>query len=381
MHIAIDMVLAEQQQGGMFFSACALLEGLAHIDSENTYSIITTRPEAYVGLHACAEASNIQLYHLKVLFRHGMLLRHHILLMKALSQLKPDVLHVPAFAAPIGWRGPLVQTVHDLAFLQMPQQSSFYARLYWRYCLHQSVRHARQIIAVSEQTRAELVSRWSVEEERIHVVHNALRPTLKTEIDLCDRQALREEMGGRYILHVGRIMPRKNVDTLLFAFEQVVKSYPDLRLVLVGGAGYGCRELLHNINFSPYKSRIILRDWVSDEELSLLYAGASMLVFPSFYEGFGLPPMEAMACGTPAIVNYQAASQDVFADTVLRVNCISSVTLARAISRLLEDPTLREQLISDGRKQARQFTNIACARQTLEIYQLATGQASSAVPV
>ncbi|MBO0777985.1 MAG: glycosyltransferase family 4 protein [Ktedonobacteraceae bacterium] len=373
MRIAIDMVLAEQQPGGMFFATCALLEGLARIDTDNEYFIITSRPEEYAALQACAQAPNMYLYPLHFLFRRGMLIQHHTRVTHALHRIRPDVLHVPAFAAPIGWHGPLVQTVHDLSFLKMPWQASLYAHLYWRYCLQESVQRARRIIAVSEQTREELITCWSVSQERIHLVHNALRLSLRTEITPQEIHAIRARIGGRYILHVGRIIPRKNVETLLEAFDLLAERHADLRLVLAGGNGYGSDEVLRRVSLSPHRARIHLPGWVPEEEMGVLYAGASMLVFPSLHEGFGLPTLEAMACGTPVVASPEAASQEIAAEAVLRVDCSQAQSLKAAIARLLGDTALRERLVQLGHQQVQRFSCTACGRQTLRVYHLAAG--------
>lgn len=371
MRIAIDMLLAEREQGGMFFAACALLEGLACIDSDNEYVIISACPEAYASLQAVSRAPNMRLHCIQLPFKRGLLVQHQMHVTRALLRIRPDVLHVPAFAAPLGWRGPLVQTVHDFAFLKMPQQSSLYAHLYWRYCLRASVGRARRIIVVSEQTRADLQAYWPVKPERVHLIHNALRSSLQAEVAPREVGMLRQRIGGPYLLHVGRIMPRKNVETLVQAFDLLAHRYPDLRLVLAGGTGYGSENVIQHIHLSPYRDRIYLPGRVAEEEMGSLYVGASIVVFPSLHEGFGLPSLEAMACGTPVIANLAAASREIVGEAVLRVDCASAPPLARAISCLLDGVSLRERLVKMGRGQARLFSGTGCAQQTLRVYALA----------
>jgi glycosyltransferase involved in cell wall biosynthesis len=277
---------------------------------------------------------------------------------------------VPAFAAPIGWNGPLVLTVHDLAFLKVPHQSSLYARLYWQYLLRESVRRAHCIIAVSAQTRDDLISCWSVERERIHLVHNALRLSLcSADISAAEVQAVRQRYGGCYLLHVGRIMPRKNVEKLIEAFDMLAPDFTDLHLVLVGGSGYGSTGVLQQIAASPNRARIHQAGWVSDHDLAQLYAAASMLVFPSLGEGFGLPTLEAMACGTPVVASHEAASMEVAGRGVMRVDCSNASLLADAVAQVLTDEVLRSRLIRQGLLQARSFTREACAQATLRVYQ------------
>jgi glycosyltransferase involved in cell wall biosynthesis len=291
------------------------------------------------------------------------------LLPDILRKIQSDILHVPAFSAPIGWNGPLVVTVHDLAFLTMPDQSSLYARLYWKYLLHESVRRAERIIAISERTCTELISSWNVESERIRLIHNALRPSLRyTDISPGEILAIRQRYGGCYLLHVGHIMPRKNIGVLIEAFDVVAARFEDLHLVLTGGTGHDSAEILQKMKASPYGERIHLAGWVTDKELGAIYAGAEALVFPSKHEGFGLPTIEAMASGTPVIASPEAASVEVAGDAVVRVDCSDPAPLADAIARVLTDKALRDRLVQLGKAQAAAFTIEACASATLAVY-------------
>ena len=371
MRVAIDLLVADKEPGGMLFATRALLEGLARTDQENEYIIITGRPQEYQTL---AAMPNMRIYPVRLRSWRGILIQHQLLMPGVLRRLQPDLVHVPAFAAPIGWNGPLVMTVHDLAFLKVPEQSSLYPRLYWQYLLRESVRRAQRIIAVSEQTRAELISSWSVERKRIHLVHNALRSSLSySDIAAEEVQAVRQRYGGRYLLHVGRIMPRKNVEKLIEAFDLLAAHFGDLHLVLTGGAGYGSSGVLQQIAASPYGQRIHPVGWVSDQDLGPLYAGASALVVPSKHEGFGLPAVEAMACGTPVVASPEAASLEIAGEAVLREDCSSAPQLADAIARVLTDEALREQLIRLGHAKVQHYTSEVCARATRLVYQEALG--------
>lgn len=367
MRIAIDLLTAEKLPGGMLFAAHALLDGLARIDQTNEYIVITGRPEEYRRL---ATMPNMRIHTVKLRSWRGILIQHQLLMPGILKRLRPDILHVPAFAAPLGWHGPLVLTVHDLAFIKVPEQASFYARMYWQHMLRLSVQRAQCIIAISEQTRDELHQSWLVENERIHIIHNALRPTLNyTNISTEQIQTMQQRYGKRYLLHVGRIMPRKNLDKLIEAFHLLAPRFEDLHVVLTGGAGYGSEEVLQMIEKSAYRERIHLAGWVADEELGPLYAGASALVCPSSHEGFGLTLLEAMACRTPVVASLEAASQEIVGDAVLRADCTTAQPLADAIIRVLTEKTLREQLIQVGQVQSQQYSIEACANSMRQVYQ------------
>jgi glycosyltransferase involved in cell wall biosynthesis len=245
MRIAIDLVVAEKNPGGMLFASRALLEGLARIDQHNEYIIITSRPREYQHLQA---APGMRVYPVTLPSRRAVTIQHQLLMPRVLRKLQPDVLHVPAFVSPVVWNGPLVMTVHDLAFLTMPDQLPLHARIYWQYLLQRSVRHAQRIIAVSEQTRAELTSYWGIKASRIRLVHNALRPSLRYwDIAVDDILRIRRRYGDRYLLHVGRIVPRKNIDKLVQAFDLLASRFTDLHLVLAGGAGHGSASVIQRV--------------------------------------------------------------------------------------------------------------------------------------
>src|SRR6266487_5757301 len=169
MRVAIDLLITDKEAGGMLLATRAMLEGLSRIDQENEYIIITARPKEYEKL---AVAPNVRIYTVKLLSWRGILIQHQLLLPNILRRIQPDVLHIPAFSAPIGWHGPLVITVHDLGFLKVPEQTSLYARFDWQGLLRESVQRAQHIIAVSEQTRDELIIHWMIEPERVQMGNN-----------------------------------------------------------------------------------------------------------------------------------------------------------------------------------------------------------------
>jgi len=236
--------------------------------------------------------------------------------------------------------------------------------------LRESVRRAQRVIVVSEQTRSELTSYWGIDPERICLIHNALRPSLRHDsMSAGEIEGMRRRYGRRYLLHVGRIVPRKNVEKLVQAFDLLAPHFTDLHLVLTGGAGYGSATVIQQIESSPYQERIHQAGWVPEQALGPLYAGASALVFPSSHEGFGIPTLEAMACGIPVVASPEAASIEVAGEGVLRTDCSDPSLLASAIAQVLTDGVLRERLIQLGRIQVQSFSCEACAHSTRRVYQ------------
>ena len=181
-------------------------------------------------------------------------------------------------------------------------------------------------------------------------------------------EAMHIRYGERYLLHAGRIMPRKNVECLIEAFDLLAGQFADLHLVLTGGLGYASEQAVRLIETSQYKERIHLAGWVAEEDMAALYAGAMTLVFPSKHEGQGMPTLEAMACGAPVVASYEAASVEIAGDAVIRADCSSAQPLADAIVPLLTSNELRRHLIQAGKKQAQPFRCEACAEKTLQTY-------------
>jgi glycosyltransferase involved in cell wall biosynthesis len=261
-------------------------------------------------------------------------------------------------------------TIHDLAFIKVPEQSSLYPRLYHKYLQRMEATRAHRIIAISAQTYKELISYWSIPSERIRLIHHALRPSLQSKHISHDAIAAMHALyGQRYLLHVGRIMPRKNVEKLIEAFCMLAERFPDLHLVLTGGLGYASDGVVRLIETSLHRERIHLAGWVSEEDLGPLYAGACALVFPSKHEGQGLPTLEAMACGTPVVASPEAASLEIAGDAVFRTECSHALPLAEAITQLLTNDALSNHLRQLGAKQIQSFHYEACTRATIQVYQ------------
>jgi glycosyltransferase involved in cell wall biosynthesis len=366
MRIAIDLIVAEYEPGGMLLVTRALLHGLAKIDSQNEYIVMTVRPDDYQDI---VKAANIRVHPVTLPSRRGTLMQHQIIAPIALRQIKPDVLHTPAFAAPLSWRGALVTTIHDLAFMKVPEQSSLYARLYHMHLQRMGAQRAQKVIVISKQTEQELMHYWSIPPQRISLIHNALQPSFYTH-EPAPRaiETMHSRYGERYLLHVGRIMPRKNVERLIEAFDLLAEKFSDLHLVLTGGLGHASAQAVQLIEASPYKDRIHLAGWVAEEDMVPLYTGATALVFPSKHEGQGMPTLEAMACGTPVVASHEAASSEIAGDAVIRADCSSAQPLANAIASLLTNEELRQCLIQKGKKQVEPFHYEACAKNTIQIY-------------
>jgi len=284
-----------------------------------------------------------------------------------LRQKRMDLAHGLAFVAPLLSPCPTVITVFDLSFLRFPDAFRRANRTYLRIFTPLSARRARRVIAISEHTKRDVVRFLSIPADRVDVIHcgvdAAFHPRPGEEV-----QAFRQRRGlpERFILFVGTLEPRKNVQRLVEAYAQI----RDLGagLVLVGGKGWLYEDIFASVERLGLSDAVLFAGYVPAEELPLWYSAADLFVFPSLYEGFGLPPLEAMACGTPVISSNAASLPEVIGEAGLMVAPQDVEGLAAAMRRVLTDRDLRAQLREQGLQQARRFSWEKTARQTVEVY-------------
>ncbi len=315
------------------------------------------------GLLAPSNNVEIKVIHRKRLWTHTGL-------RQAVLRDRPDVLFVPAHVIP--WPGvggvPSVVTTHDLGYLHYPDRHPFLHRLYLDWSTRHSATTACRVIAVSQATAHDLMTLASVPQEKIRVVYsgvNGLHPVKDTgRVD-----ALRERLGipGPYLLHVGSIQPRKNLVRLVEAFAEVQNVIEGLSLVLAGQWSWGYRHLSDRVEALSLSERVVMPGYVADEDLPALYSGAAVYAFPSLYEGFGFPVLEAMACGTPVVCANTSSLPELVGNAALTVAPTDGTGLAEALRRVLTDPALRKELVTLGFKRVKLFTWAACARATLDV--------------
>jgi glycosyltransferase involved in cell wall biosynthesis len=283
---------------------------------------------------------------------------------------RPDILFIPAHVAP--WPSPvnvpIVFTAHDLGYLHYPEKHPFWSRIYLGWSTRYSASISRRVVAVSKATAHDLHALNGVPTDKIQVVHSGiddlLRPATGEAVEaLCSRLGI----PGPYILHVGSIQPRKNLGRLVEAFRLVADEHKDLCLVLAGRLGWGYKGLLETIQHLDAAHRVILAGYVSDEDLATLYSGAVVYAFPSLYEGFGFPALEAMACGTPVICANTSSLPEIVENAALTFPPTDTTAQAAALRRVLDDEDYRQNLIKRGFERVKHFTWEAAARATLAV--------------
>jgi glycosyltransferase involved in cell wall biosynthesis len=366
MRVGIDARLVYYSQAGIGQYILHLVNGLAKVDQGNEYVLLQSRKDETTILEQpnfrrvslwTPSHHRLERYAMNVeLVRHGL-----------------DVLHSPDFIPPHRPSCKSVITVHDLAFLLYPHFLTKESARYYGH-IDQAVRWTDQIIAVSESTKRDTMQHLGVPEDKITVVYEAANPVFR-QIDRDKAQAyVRERHGvdGPFVLFVSTIEPRKNVPTLLRAMWQLQECYKeDVRLILAGGKGWLFEDAFALVDELKMDGRVHFAGRVSSEDLLHLYNAAEMLAHPAFYEGFGLPPLEAMACGLPVIVSNVASLPEVVGDAGLLVDPHDVDELTVGMWRVLNDSELRQDMQVKGLRQAGRFSWERAARETLAIYKQA----------
>jgi glycosyltransferase involved in cell wall biosynthesis len=261
---------------------------------------------------------------------------------------------------------PLVLTVHDLSFERYPEFFSLKRRAWHRAIgLRALCRRADAVLAVSEHTKRDLVELYGLPPERVHVTYEGCGGREGE-----DGGAVPGPLPERFILHIGSLEPRKNHLALIRAFERLKSGgrFSDLGLVLAGPPGWKNGEIVRAIELSRYREAIVRLGFVGDPEKRALYRNASVFAFPSFYEGFGLPPLEAMAAGTPVVASFAASLGEVVGEAGLLVDPYRPSELADALKAVLDSPALASELSRRGIERSGRFTWEVCAHKTAEAF-------------
>jgi len=267
---------------------------------------------------------------------------------------------------------PTVLTVHDLIFRHLPEHHKLLNRWYLNLTLPLYCRRATHIIAVSKDTQRDLVATYGLPPEKITVIYEAAAPRFRPQpAEAVNVVRARYGLPDRYLLFVGTIEPRKNLTRLLDAFEAVHAERLTDGLVIVGKRGWLYKDFFARVEASPVRETILFPGYVPDEDLPAVYAGAQASVLPSLYEGFGLPALEAMACGTPTVASNAASIPEVGGEAALYFDPNDLEVMTRTIRRVLREAALREEMQARGLAQAARFSWERTAQETLAVYRQA----------
>jgi len=301
---------------------------------------------------------------------------NHLRLPAHLLRRRVDLLHSPFYTLPALCPCPAVVTIHDITFDLHPEWFTAKARLAFSGFAASSARKARHVLTVSECSRRDIIERYGIPPARVTAVPLAPDPVFAPVADAERLAAVRRryDLGEEYVLHVGSITPRRNVERLLDAFGQVLTRAPHLRLALAGRVEAPSGPLEPGIASRGLSGSVRGIGYVAPSDLPALYAGAAVVVYPSLYEGFGLPVLEAMASGVPVLASATSCFPEVAGGAALLVDPEDTGAIAAGLWSLLSEMPLREALIRKGLARAAEFTWERAARGTLEVYRAALGE-------
>ncbi len=369
MRIGIDYTAAVQQGAGIGRFCRGLIGALAELDRSNQYVV-------WSGGRGTAEPvwpANFRRVALPITDRHLAIAWQRLRLPLPVELItgRLDLYHSPDFVLPPVRKAHTLLTVHDLSFMRHPDCSSPALLEYLMDAVPRSVARADLVIADSENTRRDVIELLNVPAERTRVVYAGLEPSFRRVQDQAAVQAVLTRYGitPPYILTVGTLQPRKNLVRLIAAVNLLRQRHGlPHRLVIAGGKGWLYEEIIAAAHEAG--DAVILAGYVADSALPALYSAADLFAFPSLYEGFGIPLLEAMGCGTPVLTSTASSLPEVAGDAALLVEPTDTGAIADGLWRLLSDTALRQTLVQRGHVRVERFTWPAAARELLAAYEL-----------
>jgi glycosyltransferase involved in cell wall biosynthesis len=282
----------------------------------------------------------------------------------------PRTLFVPSHVVPLWHPRRTVVTIHDLGYLEYPQAHTRLSRLYLHLSTWFSAHAARRVIAISEATKRDLMKHYKIKPGKITVIYHGRDPifTPVTDREKTEQTLAKYGLTQPYCIHVGTLQPRKNLGLLVEAWEMLrTRMEKPPQLLLAGKRGWLYESLLQSVQERNLGDLIKFADYVEREDLPALYSAALAMTFPSLYEGFGLPPLEAMSCRAPVLASTASSVPEVVGDAGLLLDPNDASIWADAVERVMQDVSLREELSRKGLARAEQFTWERCAKETLRV--------------
>ena len=370
LHIAIDAHSVGTQLGGNETYAINLIEALAEIDQTNLYTLYVTKPVALERF-----SNRWPNFQVKQTLPHTPLVRIPLTLSRELRLHPVDLLHVQ-YTAPPFTPCPVVTTIHDLAFEHLPETFNRRSWMQLRLTVRRTARRAAHIITVSEYSRGDISRTYGIAPEGITVTPEAAPAHFAPVANETELRRIRKSYGIQesYILSLGSIQPRKNLVRLIEAYSCLRAVRPQVKLpqlVLAGRRGWLDDETFRAAEQHALGKDILFTGYVPEEDLAGLYSGAICFVYPSYFEGFGLPAIEAMQCGVPVIAGNRTSLPEVVADAGLLFDPFDTQALVKALTQVIDDSASRAMLRAKGLERARNFNWKTTARLTLNVYQVA----------
>ncbi len=364
MRIAVDATTLRFPQTGIGYYTEHLLHHMLADSVGNDFILVSNRGiQTTLPLKGSFSVHRKDLFPLRSIWMQTLALR-------ALRHTRPHAAHFTNSVCPLLAEVPTLVTIHDMSLTLYPQYHPW-RRAWTRSLLVRSARRADLVIAVSQSTKRDIVRLTGIAAEKIRVIYEAAAPQFQRIRSKRVLEDVRRRYGlsCRFVLHVGTIEPRKNLERLVEAFRRVSSvDHTDLQLVLAGVPGWGYREVKRLIGTSRIEDRVSILGYVPYRDLPALYCAAEIFCFPSLYEGFGLPVIEAMACGTPVIAARNSSIEEIAGDAVEGIDADRTSSIESALRSLLADKVRREEVAVRGLAHSQRFSWKRAARETLDTY-------------
>jgi len=374
MRIGINaLFLIPDKVGGSEIYLRNLLCYLAKIDKENEYILFINKENSHTFRISQPNFTEV-LCPIKASFRPARILWEQFVLPFQIKKYKIDVLHSPGYTAPILTLCCSVVTIHDMNYFYYPQDFPKLTALSLKLLVPLAARSSYKIIAVSKNSKKDLVKVLKIPESKICVIYEAgssyLSVSTATENKIREKLKKGYGIGKKFILSVSASHPHKNLYRLIQAYDILCRKYHiDCQLVIVGVRGRAHFSLVNLAKEMSLEDSIIFTGWIPKENLSLLYSEAELFVFPSLFEGFGMPVLEAMRHCTPVVSSNTASLPEVVGEAAILINPYNTGEIAEAMYRLLKDQALRGSLVKKGLNRIKRFSWEKTAKQTLKVYE------------
>ncbi len=349
-----------QERTGTENYSLNLIRHLLALQSNHHYRLYFNRPPTY---NLQPATCNLRIMPFPRLWTH-------LRLSWEMAPCPPDLLFVPAHVLPIVHPRRSVVTIHDLGYLYYPEAHRLLDRLYLDLSTRYNARAATHLIADSLATKRDLIEHYSIELNKITVVYPGYEEATFQPVrdgELIETVKVRYDIVGDYILFVGTLQPRKNLTRLIQAFSNLQSPISNIQLVIAGKKGWLYEKIFRQVEERGLEGRVVFTAYVPETDLPALLSGARLFVFPSLYEGFGLPVLEALACGTPVVCSNVSSLPEVAGDAAVLVDPLDVEEMTAAIERVLGDEKLRAGLIERGFEKAKKFSWEKCAHETLGV--------------
>ena len=371
MKIGINFQTVDMHISGVEYYSLGLLNGLLRIDTRNDYIVYTNQPGLVKDyIRPSKNLMIVKVKHLKT--RIARIFWEHTQLPRLAVRQELDVLHCLSYICPLHKTSvPYVVTIHDTIAIDHPEWCKNTNLLYFNLFMKPTVKKASCVISVSKCTAADLKRNFDLPCSKVRIIHSGIDSIFKAGKDSsrCSKVRTRYNLPERYILYVGNIEPKKNIWTLLCVQKKLREKGLPHKLVIVGKRSWGTKAELNEISKEIMSNNVVWTRYVDRSDLPCVYQMADVFVFPSLYEGFGFPPLEAMACGTPVISTSSGALNETIGDAALTVEPYDFWQITRAVISMIRDSSLRQRHIHMGLKQSSLFNWERTAEETLSVYE------------